>query len=289
MTSNATSSFPSAASDPDDRARAWLKDVVLVRPYFAFVLNELDRHFPGRKDVRVLDYGCGDGGLVKFLLLHGYDAYGVDVDTFFDDFYSHTDRELLSQNRIAVIDKEGRGAMSGRTFDFVVSHMVIEHVQDKRRHFAAMSEYMNSSSIALLLYPVRESMREGHIRQFFIHWFPQGPVQLALARFQKALGIPADNAEAPSCAKYLLDRLLTVNRDCFYESNRAMDRYLREKFTFAHLEHEYFVFRARHKGKTWLVPLLKLLYKLGMSGLLFRLYTGAVVEARVAARGNRIP
>jgi SAM-dependent methyltransferase len=254
--------------------------LVTANPYFAFVLDEIARYFPEKKNIRVLDYGCGNGDLVRFLLHHGYDAFGVDVDTFFDDFYSYTDKELLAQKRISVIDVDGQGPMSGQTFDFVLSHMVVEHIVDKRRYFAAVSRYMNGSGVALFLYPLRESVREGHIRQYFIHWIPKGRLRIAAAYVQKIARIPRDNGGTANVHEFVKEKVGIVDTSCFYETNRAIDRYLAEYFDFSHAETEYFIFRAQQKKRTWLARLLKLLSKTGLPALVFRIYTGAVVVAR---------
>jgi SAM-dependent methyltransferase len=249
-------------------------------PYFSFVLEKIARNFPEKKNIRVLDYGCGNGELVRFLMQNGYDAYGVDVDTFFDDFYSYTDKDLLAEKRISVIDIDGNGPMSDQTFDFIISNMVIEHVADKKRHFAAMSRYMNASSVALLLYPLYESVREGHIRQFFIHWIPKGRLRVAAAYVQKFLGIPKDFGGTENIHEFVKEKVGIVDTSCFYETNRAINRHLREFFDFSHFETDYFIFRAKQKHLPWLVPLLKVLSKVGLTDLIFRIYTGAVVVVR---------
>jgi SAM-dependent methyltransferase len=253
-------------------------------PYYSFVLEKLAACFKGDKSVRVLDYGCGDGRLVKFLMDNGYDAYGVDVDTFFDDFYSHTDQNLLTQKRIAVIDNDGSGDFSGRTFDFIISHMVIEHIEDKIRHFKAMSRYMNGESIALLLYPVSESIREGHVRQFFIHWIPKGPLRYAASYVQKALRIPQDSMGHANIRDYVREKIGIVDASCFYETSHTIDCYLRGFFVFSHIENDYFIFRAKQKRLLWLAAVLRLIDKTGVCSLVFRLYTGAVVTASLKPR-----
>jgi SAM-dependent methyltransferase len=257
-------------------------------PYYSFVLEKLTECFKDRKSVRVLDYGCGDGRLVGFLMDNGYDAYGVDVDTFFDDFYSHTDQTLLTQKRISVIDKDGSGDFSGRTFDFIISHMVIEHIDDKVRHFKAMSRYMNHESIVLLLYPVFESIREGHVRQFFIHWIPKGTLRRAASYFQKALRIPPDSMGQANIRDYVREKIGAVDASCFYETSHAIDRYLRESFVFFHIENDYFIFRAKQKRLFVLAAVLRLIDKTGICSLVFRLYTGAVVTASLKSRTDSL-
>jgi len=255
-------------------------DAETSQPSFPFVLEKISEHFPGKKNIRVLDYGCGAGELVRFLMDNGFDAYGVDVDTFFDDFYSYTDRELLSEKRICVIDIDGKGPLSGQTFDFIVSNMVIEHVKDKKAHFEAMARYMNNGSVALLMYPLLESFREGHIRQFFIHWIPKGRLRVAAAYLQKFLRIPPDLGGAANIHEFVKEKLNIVDSSCFYKTNGAINKILLQSFDFSHIESEYFVFRARQKKKLWLARVLGLLSKTGIPNLAFRIYTGAVVVAR---------
>jgi len=249
-------------------------------PYFPFVLEKITELFPEKKNIKILDYGCGNGELVRYLIDNGYDAYGVDIDTFFDDFYSYTDKELLDSKRIVVIDVDGKGDLSGHTFDVVISNMVIEHVKDKKHLFSAMKQYMSNNSIALLFYPLLESIREGHIKQFCIHWIPKGRLRIAAAYIQKFIGIPRDNGETANIREFVKEKVGIVDTCCFYETNKTINKYLQEYFTFSHLGTEYFIFRAKQKRIFWLLPLLKLLANTGITDLVFRIYTGAVVVAK---------
>jgi hypothetical protein len=138
---------------------------------------------------------------------------------------------------------------------------------------------MNGSGRALLLYPLLESVREGHIRQFFIHWIPKGRLRVAAAYVQKFLGIPRDSGGTADIHEFVREKVGIVDTSCFYETNGAINRKLGEFFDFSHLETDYFVFRARQKKLLWLVPLLKLLSTTGIPALVFRIYTAAVVAA----------
>jgi SAM-dependent methyltransferase len=249
-------------------------------PYFPYVLKKISEYFPDKKNIRVLDYGCGNGELVRYLIGNGHDAYGADVDTFFDDFYSYTDKELLASKRIVVIDADGKGDLPDRTFDVVISNMVIEHVQDKEHLFSAMMRYMSDKGIAVLFYPLFESIREGHIRQFFIHWIPKGRLRKYAAYLQKYLRIPRDNGGNANIHEFVKEKVGIVDDSCFYETNWAINRHLEKYFDFSHFETEYFIFRAKQKKKFWLVPLLELFSRTGLTDLVFRIYTGAVVVAK---------
>src|SRR5262249_52079300 len=82
------------------------------------------------RSLRVLDMGCGNGGLVRMLLERGYDAYGVDA--------SESGIGLANERnpgRFALMDFSSAtvpGLLSGQRFDVVVSTEVIEHLYDPR-------------------------------------------------------------------------------------------------------------------------------------------------------------
>jgi SAM-dependent methyltransferase len=253
-----------------------------VKANYPFIRDKIAACFPGPAGLRILDYGCGSGDLVRFLLAAGHDAHGVDVDTFFDDFYQFTDRELLAQKRITVIDARGYGELSGQTFDVVVCNMVVEHVKDKSALFAALSRFLRPDGLLLLFYPVQETIRESHIHQFFIHWLPPGRIRFAWAMVQALLGVPAVREGFSGRAAYIHNWLDNIDRDCFYEWNRSLDAKLAVFFNFSHREEEYFRFRARGKGKAWLAVLLERLIPSAWSRRIFRWYSFAVVQARKA-------
>jgi SAM-dependent methyltransferase len=59
--------------------------------FHGIVSHELGR---GTSSVRILDFGCGAGGLVKELLALGYDAYGCDLGADWPDTPGEWERGL---------------------------------------------------------------------------------------------------------------------------------------------------------------------------------------------------
>ena len=87
----------------------------------AFVANALFEVIAGvlplrhpRGDAAVLDVGCGDGTWLNSLHQHGWDTYGVEPSTKIA-FRKHHELTEIPQNA---------------TFDLVILHHVLEHVQD---------------------------------------------------------------------------------------------------------------------------------------------------------------
>lgn len=83
---------------------------------------------------RVLDAGCGGGGMPLSLAEHARDVIGIDPFNRFEDAGMALARERGVRNlRFALADGMALPFKSG-VFDLVLSHAVIEHVADAPRY-----------------------------------------------------------------------------------------------------------------------------------------------------------
>ena len=90
------------------------------------------KHIISKKEVKILDYGCGKGESVIQFKEKGYEnTYGVDINPIviknglkllFEKGYSKKSLELL--------DKNGKTSFPENYFDFVISNQVFEHIED---------------------------------------------------------------------------------------------------------------------------------------------------------------
>jgi SAM-dependent methyltransferase len=107
---------------------------------------------------RVLDFGCGYGGLVSSLLALGYDAYGCDMD---NDIWNGGDlakhwqsTALVDTNRLGVIRKTPyRLPYDDNTFDFVLSTSVLEHALNKDEIFSELHRVLKTGGMSLHILP----------------------------------------------------------------------------------------------------------------------------------------
>lgn len=121
--------------------------------------------------LRVLDYGCGAGEVVKLLRSEGVQAFGCET------FYSGGDTrnavgDLLGTAILPMED--GRIPFPDQSFDIVLSNAVLEHVEDLGAVLSEIARVTKPSGRVLSVFPSRDTWREGHSGVPFLHWFPKG-------------------------------------------------------------------------------------------------------------------
>ena len=110
-------------------------------------------------DCRVLDYGCGDGWLVRDYANRGVQAYGCEVilpDT-------PACRKLQAQGLIAPMTGEPpRVPFPNGMFDLVTSNMVFEHVRDYDAAFSELGRVLKPGGVMMHVFAARYSLLEQH-------------------------------------------------------------------------------------------------------------------------------
>lgn len=99
----------------------------------------------------VLDFGCGEGGLVEALVERGFDAHGCDFA-----------EELGSNERLLVIEQPYRLPYPDASFACVLSNQVFEHVQDYPLALAEVLRVLAPTGTSLHVFPSRYCLREPH-------------------------------------------------------------------------------------------------------------------------------
>lgn len=125
-----------AAVEPGDSAR---------------FMDEAIRRFFGAGDgaaVRVLDFGCGAGELVRDLRALGYDVRGCDIEAYWpdDDGAGLFSRIGWDPYRLPYDDE---------SFDVVVSTSVLEHAQNSRTVFEEIKRVLVPGGCAIHLFPAK--------------------------------------------------------------------------------------------------------------------------------------
>ncbi len=116
----------------------------------------------------VLDVGCGNGGISEVLADDGNQVWGVDVeDKRSDGFPTHF--EVVDSERLPFVDNK---------FDVVVSHHVIEHVEDQLLHLRELRRVLRPNGTAYMATPNRTSpIMSGHVgNEMVLRWPEMAPL-----------------------------------------------------------------------------------------------------------------
>jgi SAM-dependent methyltransferase len=139
--------------------------------------------------IRVLDYGCGSGQIVKLLRKRGVDAFGCDVFYEGGDYSSLVEPGLLEAGVVRRMTPDGMIPFESGFFDYVVNNQVMEHVQNLEAVLAEIRRVLKPEGVVLSLFPDKGVWREGHCGIPFLHWFPKGSRgRVFYASFLRALG-----------------------------------------------------------------------------------------------------
>ena len=123
-----------------------------------------------KKVIKVLDFGCGSGELVRLLLGDGYDAYGADV--YYEGKY-HKPQEDLFNRRVFKMAPNNI-PFENEYFDVIITNMVFEHVENLSLVLSEIARVCNRGGMVISVFRLKNTWYEGHAGVYFLHWFKQG-------------------------------------------------------------------------------------------------------------------
>jgi SAM-dependent methyltransferase len=112
-----------------------------------------DAGVPIRPGLRVLDFGCGKGALVRDMLDRGLTASGADILAEWND----TDLDLRQ------IETPYRLPFPDASFDLVLSNQVLEHVANIEDAFREIARVLAPGGVSVHIYPSGWRLIESHI------------------------------------------------------------------------------------------------------------------------------
>jgi SAM-dependent methyltransferase len=121
-----------------------------------------------RQPVRVLDFGCGSGGLVRSLRLLGLDAWGCDLRAF----WQSSNDPFVKCLRVIAPEAPYRLPFLDESFDSVVSTSVLEHAENKDEIFREIHRILIPEGQMLHIFPGKFHIPlEPHIYVPLVSWF----------------------------------------------------------------------------------------------------------------------
>ena len=135
----------------------------------AAILDMLARRRGGK---RFLEVGCGDGSLSRRLLRRGYSGTGVDVSTQAVTEAQQTLRREIESGMYSLHCGDVRHFDGDEKFDFALSMMVVEHVEEPVPFVRAIADRVVPGGLVILGAPGRkdhwsiEDETVGHLRRY---------------------------------------------------------------------------------------------------------------------------
>lgn len=112
-----------------------------------------DAGYSVKKNMRILDFGCGDGRLVRAFLSLGYDACGIDIIEHSSWDASHYKKIEFSPYQIPY---------ENDSFDLVYSTFVFEHAQNTEECFREIYRVLKIGGVTINAVPSPYGILEGH-------------------------------------------------------------------------------------------------------------------------------
>jgi SAM-dependent methyltransferase len=141
------------------------------------------------KPVRLLDVGCGDGLLIKYLTanfgvcnqglkfeIYGLDVadHGVQADGYFEKTIENLEAEFPDtpwKDRLHVISTKDVWPFSDCFFDIILSNQVVEHVSDQDLFFSEIGRTLVTGGFSVHLFHLKNSFYESHLKLPLVHRF----------------------------------------------------------------------------------------------------------------------
>ncbi len=206
----------------------------------------------------------------------------MDIEGFWEEeFEKFTDQELFRQGIIRLIGQDGSTDLTPHSFDIVVCDMVVEHIADTEQLFESIQNLLTNTGTAYFFFPVREAIREGHIGQYFVHWFPKGKLRYNIALMQRKLGISRKEYPDMNAHEYVKMKLDGIDGNTHYKSYAAIRKQMSKIFNIHELETDFFLQRLNDKRLGFLSPIFKQPILRKFTNSFFRIYSFAIVRAEI--------
>ncbi|KKN16848.1 hypothetical protein LCGC14_0971830 [marine sediment metagenome] len=149
------------------------------------------KHKISRKDVKILDYGCGKGESVTWFKERGYNnTYGVDINPIvIRNGLTLLSEKGYSRKSLELLDKNGKTSFPENYFDFVFSNQVFEHIEDINKVINEIFRITKENGEGFHLFPAKWGPLEGHLFMPFIHWLPKNHFRKFLIFFFVSIGL----------------------------------------------------------------------------------------------------
>lgn len=203
---------------------------------------------------RILDMGCGGGGLVARLRELGFEAYGFDIAPFWRDRPAEQQgwfRALAPEppaQPYGPLSVPYKLAFDDAFFDVVITTQVLEHVRDLDSFFSEAARVLKADGIMANMYPSRSCWIEPHTLIPFYPWMPHD----FFVRMAARLGIRNHYQKGYSAETVIFVNRQYLNNGVFmYSARQVNDAALKYFASVQDIAPAYYADRPRGLKLLW--------------------------------------
>lgn len=136
------------------RASSIQKKVINEKNFtYRIVLSVIDEKIRGRKNLHILDFGCGVGAVSLFLAKCGHKVTGVDVSDKAIKI-ANKSAKLLKIDRLKFYTlKSGKKKINNKKFDLIICIEVIEHIKEDLELLIFLTKRLKKGGIFIISTP----------------------------------------------------------------------------------------------------------------------------------------
>ena len=151
-----------------------------------YVVPFIEKKFAIKPGMRVLEIGCGEGGVMKAFTEKDCVCVGVEFDKVRIDWGNELLKEEVTAGKIKFISKDiyevDAEKELGGAFDIIILKDVIEHIHDQKKLIAWMKTMLNKNGVIFFGFPPWQMPFGGHqqickskiARLPYLHLLPKG-------------------------------------------------------------------------------------------------------------------
>ncbi|HUR66772.1 MAG TPA: class I SAM-dependent methyltransferase [Chitinophagaceae bacterium] len=151
-----------------------------------YVIPFIEEKFPLKIGMRVLEIGCGEGGVLKAFINKGCEGVGVELDAPRIEDARKFLAEDIAAGRLRFVVKDIYQVDAEKDFngpfDIIVLKDVIEHIHDQARLIGWMKHFLNPGGMVFFGFPPwympfgghQQVARSGVSKLPYIHLLPRG-------------------------------------------------------------------------------------------------------------------
>lgn len=189
-----------------------------------YVIPFVEERFPVTPGMRVLEIGCGEGGVLKAFLERGCTGVGVELDLSRVEDAKKFLAEELATGRLKILARDiyrvNAEDLGGR-FDIIVLKDVIEHIHDQPRLIGWMKTFLEPGGVIFFGFPPWQMPFGGHqqmahsrlSRMPYIHLLPRRMYRWLLRRKNE----PVDDLMEIRDTRISIERFERICREQGYQ------------------------------------------------------------------------